>query len=267
MSGPGYREYRTHSEQDFYSILGVERTAGPAVLKQAFRRLAQLYHPDRCGNTAEANTRFRVILEAWETLRDVESRRAYDLWLQSSRVWRARGQQQACAGGFLPGMSHQILGSDLNTVFWEIQDILEAPGFFSQRRLYSGYTLLMWMEKLLHFIDRWVLEAAGLQDYFFSARNLDKNHMQSLTGGLGHRPYVSLRDYFYTLRRRLDQLLNRLEQIPALDTVFSGEVSLLDGIFEALRYAHHVLTGINRVLEGDTDALSPFRFSRDCFRE
>jgi molecular chaperone DnaJ len=62
--------------RDFYSILGVARTASVAEIHEAYRRLARAFHPDRSG--ADTASDFREVQQAWETLRDFEQRRAYD---------------------------------------------------------------------------------------------------------------------------------------------------------------------------------------------
>ena len=36
--------------QDYYVTLGIARTASPEEIKQAFRKLARLYHPDVAKN-------------------------------------------------------------------------------------------------------------------------------------------------------------------------------------------------------------------------
>ncbi|MGB3917422.1 MAG: DnaJ C-terminal domain-containing protein [Thiothrix litoralis] len=71
--------------KDYYKILGIERTADQDSIKQAFRRLAAKYHPDR--NQAKgAEDRFKEINEANEVLGDATKRARYD---QLGAEWRA----------------------------------------------------------------------------------------------------------------------------------------------------------------------------------
>jgi molecular chaperone DnaJ len=62
--------------KDYYRILGVARDASAAVIKRAYRRLAQKLHPDRePGSSREA---FQELQAAYEILTDAERRRRYD---------------------------------------------------------------------------------------------------------------------------------------------------------------------------------------------
>src|SRR3970040_269006 len=67
------------TERDLYQVLGVERGAGDAEIKRAFRRLAQQWHPD-VNADAEADVRFKEINEAYQVLSDPQRRQAYDMF-------------------------------------------------------------------------------------------------------------------------------------------------------------------------------------------
>src|SRR6187551_4079715 len=63
---------------DLYIVLGVERGAPSGDIKKAYRRLARRLHPDINPGDREAETRFRQVLDAYETLMDPDRRRRYD---------------------------------------------------------------------------------------------------------------------------------------------------------------------------------------------
>jgi len=63
---------------DFYDTLGVPRTASDDDIKQAYRKLATKFHPDRNGGSKEAEERFKEITEAYDVLRDPQKRAAFD---------------------------------------------------------------------------------------------------------------------------------------------------------------------------------------------
>lgn len=64
--------------KDYYEILGIDREAGDEEIRRAFRKLARTFHPDKTGNNAEAESRFKEINEAYEVLGDPDRRRRYD---------------------------------------------------------------------------------------------------------------------------------------------------------------------------------------------
>jgi curved DNA-binding protein len=64
--------------KDYYEVLGVSRSAGDDEIRQAYRRLARLFHPDKTGNNREAEDRFKEINEAYEVLGDPTRRSRYD---------------------------------------------------------------------------------------------------------------------------------------------------------------------------------------------
>ncbi len=63
--------------KDYYSILGIERTASDDDIKKAYRKLARKYHPD-VSKDPEGEAKFKDVSEAYQTLKDTEKRAAYD---------------------------------------------------------------------------------------------------------------------------------------------------------------------------------------------
>jgi molecular chaperone DnaJ len=65
-------------EKDYYKALGVSKTAKPAEIKAAYRKLARKYHPDANKGDASAEERFKEISEAYSVLSDEKRRKEYD---------------------------------------------------------------------------------------------------------------------------------------------------------------------------------------------
>ncbi len=78
--------------KDYYSILGVPKTASQDEIKKAYRKLARKYHPDLNKDDPQAEQRFKDANEANEVLSDAEKRKMYD---QFGSQW----QQYQRAGG------------------------------------------------------------------------------------------------------------------------------------------------------------------------
>lgn len=66
--------------RDYYAALGVTKDATAEAIKQAYRRMAKLHHPDLrpSGEKTAATARFKEINEAYEALSDPEKRAQYD---------------------------------------------------------------------------------------------------------------------------------------------------------------------------------------------
>jgi molecular chaperone DnaJ len=65
-------------DTDYYAVLGVKSDASAKEIKQAYRKLAQKYHPDKNPDDPTAETHFKEVNEAYDVLGDTEQRKEYD---------------------------------------------------------------------------------------------------------------------------------------------------------------------------------------------
>lgn len=65
-------------EKDYYAELGVDKDASSKEIKKAFRKLAREFHPDNNPDDTAAESKFKEINEAYDTLSDDETRKEYD---------------------------------------------------------------------------------------------------------------------------------------------------------------------------------------------
>jgi curved DNA-binding protein CbpA len=73
------RMARAVVNEDYYAILGVSQSATLAVIREAYKKCALKYHPDKNLDNGEDTTpAFQQLGVAWETLKDATKRAQYD---------------------------------------------------------------------------------------------------------------------------------------------------------------------------------------------
>ena len=107
-------------EKDYYQILGVDEKADEKTIRDAFRKLALQYHPDRNRDNPDAASRMKEINEAYAVLSDPEKRNRYDALKQAYGSGAYDHFKQSYT-------EHDIFrGSDINQI---LNEISRAFGF------------------------------------------------------------------------------------------------------------------------------------------
>src|SRR6201985_1072624 len=95
----------TTPTKDYYSLLGIKKTATADELRKASRNLARKHHPDVNPGDKKAEERFKEISEANDVLSDEKKRKVYDaLGYYSDQIDPAAAEAAARGGyGGFPG--------------------------------------------------------------------------------------------------------------------------------------------------------------------
>ena len=106
---------RAMAKSDYYDVLGVARDADGSAIKNAFRKLAMKYHPDKNPNDPSAEGKFKEINEAYGVLSDEDKRAAYDRYGHAAFEGGGGGPP----GGFTGGSFEDVFSR-----FGDIGDML-----------------------------------------------------------------------------------------------------------------------------------------------
>ncbi len=112
------------TNRDYYEVLGIEKGAGDAEIKKAYRKMAMKYHPDRNKGDADAEKKFKEAAEAYEILRDPQKRARYDQY--------GHAGVNGGAGGF-GGGGADFDGMGFDDIFSRFGDIF-GSGFFGEEQ-------------------------------------------------------------------------------------------------------------------------------------
>jgi curved DNA-binding protein CbpA len=243
-----------------YEVLGLTQTADISLIKDAFRKLSMIHHPDKNDNSEKSNTFYKIIINAYKILSDDERRALYDAYLRKSDYLK---KYVKCDKTYLPVKrsftSREIL-ERVNVTLWDVDDLVRN-GKPSLRR--DRFLLI-----ILTFLDRWILVPSGFPDYFLEARKLERRDPRELINELSqnksykrYSSYTDIRDYFLDVRRRTDKFITKY-QGTATGVDSEENSSLIDSLIEYHDLAAYYL---GYLLKGDEEEITFFEFSKAIY--
>ena len=94
------RQNKSDGDDEYYKILGVDKSADVNDIKKAYRRMAVKMHPDKGGSVDD----FKKLGEAYEVLSDPDKRKLYDRYGKSGlKSRRSDFQEEDFASNFFGG--------------------------------------------------------------------------------------------------------------------------------------------------------------------
>jgi len=120
---------------NYYSVLGVDKTASQDDIKKAYRRLAMKYHPDRGGS----DEKFAQINQAYDVLKDPNTRYQYDNPQSASSNNAAHNMHDVFNNFFNMHKRAQRKNSDLGiTVKITLEEVMTGKDMLGRYYLSDG---------------------------------------------------------------------------------------------------------------------------------
>src|SRR5512138_2659810 len=141
-------------KSDFYEVLGVPKNSTKDQIKDAYRKLAMQYHPDR-NKSPGAEEKFKEISEAYAVLSDDVKRQQFDN-LGSSGFNQRYSREDIFRGADFDSIFRDMGVSsgfgDLFSVFFDGQDFVERRRAIRGRDL--GYEVYITLEEATRGVEK-----------------------------------------------------------------------------------------------------------------
>ena len=131
-------------KRDYYEVLGVSKNASKDEIKDAYRKLAMQYHPDR-NKAPDAEEKFKEISEAYAVLSDDQKRQQYDT------LGHAGFDQRYSAEDIFRGADFESIFRDIGFGFGDLFRTFFGGGFGGgfRERINRGQDLVYDLELTL----------------------------------------------------------------------------------------------------------------------
>jgi curved DNA-binding protein CbpA len=255
----------------YYSILNIENNASSREIKTAFYILSKIHHPDKNNNSVESNTKFQIIVNAYDVLINKIKREEYDFYLNNSKLVKNMKKENSLSGikGEVYRSNEEIINY-LNFILWEIEDYLLDQSVEFLDVEYNNFTIRQYLLLILTFIDKWVLDISGFKDYFMEARgkiNIDpREYVKIIETGNRYGSYISINDYFYEIRKRTDKFIMKKLNSDLSEKIVNGNIRLIDCLLEAINMATHYLSFLLRLENENVENITEYEYTRQEFR-
>jgi curved DNA-binding protein CbpA len=247
---------------NYYKTLGLNENASIEEIKHAYRKLAIQYHPDQNKYKEDKPNLFIFITNAYKILSNEATKKEYDLYL----LKRNKRENISKKGSRVEVkiQTDSDFYFDFNSILWDIEDILEKH--------VDDVKVKNNLVKILVFIEKWVLLPNGFPDYFSVARNIKQRDPYIIGkeliehGEASYREFIDIRDYFYDIRKRMNNFILKKYSDSLLEEVESSKIRKIDGIIEAQNMSQYLLGEIYRYIESNGKMLPrDYGFSNSVF--
>lgn len=113
---------------DYYSLLGIDRSASEDQIKKAYRKMAMKYHPDHNKDSPQAEEQFKKIAEAYAVLSDKKKKQQYDQF--GAEGFKQKFSQEDIFRGFDPNDLFSAFGAQFGggDPFQSIHEMFSGGG-------------------------------------------------------------------------------------------------------------------------------------------
>jgi DnaJ-class molecular chaperone len=129
-------------EVDYYYLLGVSENAPTKEIKLAYRRMAEIYHPDKLGQLPDSEREegeeiMRLLNEAKSILLDPERRQRYDerigAGLEFEEAYVMAAPPSTSSSGYRVAIEKESLGNKMSRVLGSMKDVFRKDKDFQSK--------------------------------------------------------------------------------------------------------------------------------------